>query len=165
MRLVHSMFAALLVLMASAPFAHAADAESENTVSSHAIEFSDVWARPSTAATGALYFTMTNKGESDDTLTGVASEVAAKTEVHEMTMTDMVMRMRKAESIAVPAGKSVAFAPGGYHVMLIGLKQPLTAGDEISLTLIFESAGEIALVVPVEARSPMKMKSMGGMAH
>lgn len=158
MRLFHPMFAILLVLMTGAPLSQAAETGSP-------ITFSDVWARPSATATGAVYLTMTNEGESDDALVSVASDVAAKTEVHEMTMTDMVMRMRKADSVALPAGQSVAFAPGGYHVMLIGLKHALAAGDDLSLTLRFEKAGEIVLTVPVEDRSPSKMPSMEHMGH
>jgi periplasmic copper chaperone A len=71
------------------------------------------------------------------------------------------------DGLPIPVGGSVVLKPGSYHVMLIGLKKPLTAGEKIALTLTFEKAGNISVTVPVQAMGAMQdkggMKGMGGM--
>jgi copper(I)-binding protein len=104
------------------------------------------WSRatPAGANTGAGYFTIENHGTATDRLIGGSSPVAVKVEVHQMTMTDGVMRMRPVDGgLAVEPGKSVTLEPNGFHVMLIGLKAPLKTGDKISATLQFEKAGKV----------------------
>lgn len=113
------------------------------------------WARPSTGKTGAAYFTIANSGPAEDALIGVESAAAAKSELHEMTMDGAIMRMRAVPRLAVAAGKSVAVAPGGLHVMLIGLKAPLRDGEAFPMTLVFEKAGRIAVSVQVQASAGM----------
>ena len=119
------------------------------------IEIAQPWARPSVVNTGAAYFRLTNKGESDDRLLSVEGDVAAKVEVHTMTMDGNIMRMRKVDSLPVPAGKSVSIEPGGLHVMLIGLKQPLVEGETFPLHLIFEKAGGVDITVHVQGKPPV----------
>ena len=112
------------------------------------------WARatPSGATTGAGYLTIENHGQADDRLVGVASPVAAKVEVHEMSMTGGVMRMRPVQGgVAIAAGKSVTLAPSGYHIMLMGLNAPLKQGDKVPVTLTFEKAGKAEVVLDVQA--------------
>ena len=89
---------------------------------------------------GAFYVTIVNTGAADR-LVAVASPVAGKVEMHESTSADGVMRMRGTASLAIPAGGTVRLAPGGYHVMLIALTQPLTVGQSVPVTLTFEKAG------------------------
>jgi copper(I)-binding protein len=64
------------------------------------------------------------------------------------------MRMREVDAIDLPAGREVRLEPGGLHLMLMGLKAPLKAGDKLSLTLRFERAGEVTLDVPISAKAP-----------
>jgi copper(I)-binding protein len=75
-------------------------------------------------------------------LVGVESPVAGAAEVHEMRHQDGVMRMRHIEVLDLPAGEVVRLAPGGYHVMLFALRQPLAAGDQVKLTLAVERDGK-----------------------
>lgn len=99
------------------------------------------WVRasvPQQTATGAF---MRLTASRDLRLIGARSDVAQNTEVHEMAMQGQMMRMREVAAVPLPRGQAVALAPGGYHVMLIGLKRPLSAGDQVALTLVFEDAG------------------------
>jgi periplasmic copper chaperone A len=114
------------------------------------------WARatPAGAQTGAVYMTLANKANTADSLTSASSDVAAKVQIHEMAVVNGIMQMRElANGLAIPAGGSVTLKPGSYHVMLIGLKKALAAGETIPLTLIFAKAGTIAVTVPVKAMS------------
>lgn len=122
------------------------------------------WARPSTGKTGAAYFTIENSGKADDALISVETDVAARAEIHTMTMEDMVMRMRKLDRLSLPGGETAKVAPGGLHVMLIGLKAPLKIGDRFPLRLTFGKAGSIEVSVLVE--TPEKAGGgMTGMGH
>lgn len=115
------------------------------------ISVADAWARASATRTGAAYLTIANGGKADDRLLEARSPVAEKVEIHDMTMEDMVMKMRRLDDLPVEAGSSVALAPGGKHIMLIGLSGPLTEGMAVPLTLVFEKAGEVAVEAPVRA--------------
>jgi uncharacterized protein YcnI/copper(I)-binding protein len=103
------------------------------------------------AKVGAGYLTIRNTGTAADTLLSVETPVAARGEIHDMGMTDEgVMRMRRlAEGIEIPAGGSVELKPGGKHLMLMDLKEPLKAGTTVTLKLIFKSGatGEVQLPV------------------
>lgn len=121
------------------------------------VEIADAWARatPGGARNGAAYLTV--QSPTGDRLTGAASPVADKVELHTMTMDGGVMRMRELSAIDLPAGEKVTLKPGGLHIMLIGLKQPLQAGETIKLTLEFEKSGKrevTATIGPVGAAGP-----------
>ena len=100
--------------------------------------------------TGAGYLKLENKG-GDDRLLSARAGVSASVELHSMTMEGDVMRMRQVDGIELAAGKTVEFKPGGYHVMFVGLKAPLKAGDKFPAKLKFEKAGEVDVVFNVEA--------------
>ena len=128
---------------------------------------SQPWSRatPGGAKVAAGYLTIENKGTADDKLTGGSSDVAGKVQVHEMAMSNGVMKMRPLEGgLTIPAGKSVTLGPGGYHLMFMDLKQPLKQGSHFSGTLEFEKAGKLTVSFPVEsvgAQGPKDaMKSM-----
>ena len=109
------------------------------------------WARASAGAakTGAAYLTITDQGQ-PDRLTGASTPVAETTELHE-SMSDMgTMKMRPVPGLALAPGKAVKLAPGGHHLMLMGLKAPLKAGDTVPLTLRFERAQPMTVTVTVE---------------
>ncbi len=108
------------------------------------------WARATAPQqkVGGAYVTLTSPA--DDRLLGASSPAAGRVEVHEMRMDGNVMRMRElADGVPLPAGKAVAFAPGGYHIMLMDLKQPLAAGQTVSVRLRFQNAPPLDLQVPV----------------
>ncbi len=116
------------------------------------------WARATAPrqTVGGVYVTLTSPV--DDRLLSVSSPVAGHAEVHEMTMEGNVMRMRELTGgLKLPAGKAVALAPGGLHVMLVDLKQPLAAGQVIPVQFRFEHAPPVDLqvrVAPVGAQGP-----------
>jgi periplasmic copper chaperone A len=123
-----------------------------------------VWARPTAGAgtTSAAYFILTNNGVADE-LVGASTPVAASTGVHESIDDNGVMKMRPVTSIALVPGKPVTFRPGGYHVMLTGLKAPLKIGDSFPLTLSFAHAQPITVMVKVQAGAGMGGSPMPGM--
>ena len=106
-----------------------------NPLSTH-----DAWARPAdSGAMSAVYFTLGNAGAESDTLVAVASEIAARTEMHVSMQQGRTMHMSQVTSLPVPADDSVAFRPLGAHVMLMDLRRPLVPGDTLSVTLSFHS--------------------------
>lgn len=115
------------------------------------IEIRDVWARTSTQGmNSAVYFVIQNHNAEADELIGAASGVADAVEIHESKMEGDVMMMNRVESIALEPSAKVEFMPGGYHVMLIGLKQDLKAGDEIEVTLQFKNSPDITMKATVK---------------
>jgi copper(I)-binding protein len=112
------------------------------------------YARASVAGqtSGAAYLTLENKGRQNDSLIAAQSPAAQSVEIHTMSMTaDHVMRMREVGSIELKAQEKIVMQPGdGYHIMLLGLKAPLKAGDKLPLTLTFKKAGKVETSVSVE---------------
>jgi copper(I)-binding protein len=99
---------------------------------------------------GAAYMLLHNHSAEDDALVGASSEAAGIVEIHLSQMkADGTMEMLKQESIVIPADGEVELKPGSYHVMLIGLKQDLKTGDEITLTLHFKNHEDITLTIPI----------------
>jgi len=121
------------------------------------IEVSDGWVRPTIGQgrTTAAYFTVTNKGDQDDVLVAARSAKAKAVELHQTSMTaDGVMQMRPVEGgLPIPVGGTLQLAPGGMHVMIMGLDEALAAGGEFALTLEFSKAGPVEVVLPVGARA------------
>jgi copper(I)-binding protein len=118
------------------------------------LEIGHPWARatPPTAPTGGAFLTVTNKGTTPDRLVSVASPAAGTVQVHEMKMEGNVMRMREHEGgLEIAPGATVTLAPGGLHIMMMGLKAPLKQGEKVPLTLVFEKAGSIDVELAVVA--------------
>lgn len=139
MKAVHVMLTSVLLAL-SATTAFAGD-----------IEIKAPWVRGTVAgqtATGAFMEITSKSGAS---LVGAASPVAGVTEVHEMKMDDGVMKMRAVARLDLPAGKPVILGPGGYHVMLMNLKQTIKPGDSVPLTLQFEGKDKKVEMVEVAA--------------
>ena len=106
---------------------------------------------PPVAPNGAVYFRIENRGPASDRLVSAHSPIADRAEIHTHEMDGGMMTMRRVHAVEVPAQGEVAFKPGGLHVMLLGLKEPLVAGERFPLALGFEQAGTIE--APVEIRS------------
>jgi periplasmic copper chaperone A len=148
-------------LLAAASIAACAQAAKTSIV----IEDPYARATPAGALSGVVYMTLENKTNAADRLTGASSDVAAQVQIHEMSMVNGVMQMRQiADGLPIPAGESVALKPGGYHVMLIGLRKQLAAGETLPLTLTFEKAGNISVTVPIKAMGSLQ-DSHGGMSQ
>lgn len=122
------------------------------------IDINDAYARatPPGAPVGAVYFELRNQDTANDRLLSAESPVAERTEVHTHTMEDGVARMHEVPAVELPPGATVAFQPGGYHIMLIELKAALVEGETLPLTLVFERAGEVSLTVPIKKVTTLK---------
>jgi copper(I)-binding protein len=113
----------------------------------------NAWSRstPPAAKVGVVYFTLRNETKKSDRLLRISSPVAAKVEVHRTEVLDGIARMREVAVLHVEAGQTLEFQPGGLHVMLTGLRQPLVAGTKFDLELLFEVAGPRKVRVDVRA--------------
>ena len=113
----------------------------------------DAWARPAAAgADTAVYFTIINGKTVPDVLVGVSTDAAQSASLHQTTTDASGMTgMEMIPQVTIPAGGTVQFAPGGYHVMLVGLKQELKVGDQVKVTLTFEQAGVVQVTALVKA--------------
>lgn len=146
LKLLTAAFAALLPMSAAADHSgHTAGDDAIIAVHPYA------FATAATAKTGGAYVSLENHGPAD-TLVGVRSDVAKRVELHESLQEDGVMKMRAVEGVLLSEGGAIEMAPGGYHIMLMGLDQPLVAGESVPITLVFESGAELAVETPVKAR-------------
>lgn len=111
---------------------------------------------------GGAYLTVENKGKTADRLLAAASPVAKSVEIHTMSMDGNVMKMREVGAIEIKPAAKIEMKPGaGYHLMLLGLRQPLKAGDKFPLVLTFEKAGKTEVSVTVRDQHDMH----GGAHH
>lgn len=104
------------------------------------------WTRatPGGAKVAGGYLKVTNAGSAPDRLIGGSTDVAGRIEVHEMSITDGVMRMRQlGGGLEIKPGASVELTPGGYHLMFVDLKRRLSQGETVAATLRFEKAGTV----------------------
>ncbi len=140
-----------LVLISASTFSYAgAETNAGNVV------VTDAWTRASAPGqdVGAAYMTLTSV--TDIVLTSADSPVAGTVEIHSMTMDNGVMKMRMLDTLQLPAGKPVKLTPGGLHLMLFDLKQPLKTGDSTTFTLHFaDSKGKTSSIT---VNSPIKTK-------
>ena len=148
-----------LILILGALFLAACSVTMSNEVAAK-----DYWARSGMKdGNSAAYMLIQNDTSTDDELIGISSDVAQAAELHLSQMkADGTMEMIPQEAIALPADGEVELKPGSYHVMLIGLKQDLKAGDEISLTLKFKNHADLTLTIPVKDAEGMGGSGMDG---
>jgi periplasmic copper chaperone A len=153
-------FAHIFLFAACAPSAE----PGEPAVSQNGIEIYRPWARSAAmkadmgegmhgggAVTGAFMLIKNPTGQ-DDMLLSASSDAAAEVQIHQTSMSGGVMSMSEVFGIEIPAGRQAELKPGGYHIMLIGLKEELKAGQTVTLRLVFQNAGEV--VVEAEVRNP-----------
>lgn len=120
----------------------------------------DAWARATVAQQKSTGIFLQIESKKDAKLIKAKTDVAEMTEIHEMSMDNNVMKMREVESIALPAGKLVELKPGGFHIMLMQLKNQVKVGDEIALTLTIETADKKQETIEVKAKArAMTMKA------
>ena len=113
------------------------------------ITIDNAWVRPSIGnlPNSAGYMTIHNGGNGLDRLINISGEIADRIEIHVHSKDGDIMRMRKvSDGVVVPAGGEVSFEPGGFHIMILGVRHKLIAGDHIELKLQFENSG--AMTVP-----------------
>jgi len=145
-----SLLAALSVspLQASDGHGH----EHHETGNPNTVMVEQAWARATPPGTenGAVYLMIHNHGDEDDRLIGAEMDVSDRVEIHQSTERDGMYRMAELEDgLDIPAGEQVSFEPKSYHIMLLGLHEPLAQGDEHELTLEFEQAGSESVTVQV----------------
>ena len=141
--------AVLPVYAEQTPQAAAQSAEQQEKT----IAVSNAWSRelPPTAPVGAAFMHIENHNELPDRLISANSAIADVTELHAHIHEGDIMRMVKVDGIDIPAHGQVSLEPGGYHIMLIDLKKPLVAGQQLPLTLQFEHAGQVNVTVDVKS--------------
>jgi copper(I)-binding protein len=140
-----------IAVLAAALASGSASAMAQNDARAN-LRIEHPYARPTPpgARTGGAYLTIENRGQ-QDRLIRVATPAAGAAEIHSMTMEGNVMRMRAVAAVEIPSHATTALKPGGFHVMLMDLKQPLVAGGTLPLSLTFEKAGTIDVTARVEA--------------
>jgi periplasmic copper chaperone A len=158
------MFRTILVAaMLAAGFAFGAAAQQSPST----IAVTNVWARatPPGAKTGAVYVTVKNSGKAADKLVSISTPVAGEAQLHTTTTEKGVMKMRPLTAIDVKPGASVTLKPGGMHVMLMDLKQPLKEGTSFPVVLDFEKAGRVETMAKVQkvGASAMETDNKPGM--
>lgn len=102
------------------------------------------WSRPAAqGTTGAGFMTLANPDAKPDALVAAESPAAREVQIHQSSMKGGVASMQRASRVPVPASGRVTFAPGGYHLMLMGLTKPLKAGETVPVTLTFASGAKV----------------------
>jgi len=144
-----AIFLSLLFLTTPA-WAH--EEKSEHLTISHP------WSRATAPSqkVGAVFMKISTNGANEDRLIGAESPDAETVQIHGHTMVNDVMRMRPVDGVVIPATGEAVLAPGGFHIMLIGLKAPLFEETVIPLTLIFEKAGKVEIEAVIEAPGARK---------
>lgn len=140
-------------------------AEHAQMVMAGDIKIEKAWTRatPEGAKAGGAFVTLTNQGSEADRLLDVRSDVAAKVEIHEMSMNDGVMKMQRLEDgLALAAGATVELKPGSFHIMMMGLQKAIGADEMVNITLVFERAGEVDVMFPA---APLGAPSMDDTKH
>jgi copper(I)-binding protein len=108
-----------------------------------------VRAMPPGQSVSAAFLGLSNTGKEDHALVAAETSVAMMVELHEHTMAEGMMQMRKVEKIDLPAGATVELKPGGLHIMLINLKSQLKPGDEVEIILIYRDGSKATVQAPV----------------
>lgn len=159
---------ASLAMLAVAFSTLSATAEDMDHVVAGALSIERPWTRataPGAPAAGG-FLTITNEGAEGDRLLGGSTRRAERLEIHQVAMDGDVMRMRPLpDGLTIPAGETVVLAPGGYHIMLMGLKEPFTEGGSVEITLEFERAGRVDLTMPVGAIGANGPAGVPGRGH
>jgi|SRR5437764_1761395 len=124
----------------------------------------DAWIQegPPSQKITAAFMVIENHAAADISLVSAGADAARVVELHKMELEDGMMKMRRVDSINVPAGGSVELKPGGYHLMVIGLKKELKEGDEVKVTLRFTGDVLKTVTVPVKKRDSAQEERSSG---
>jgi copper(I)-binding protein len=115
------------------------------------VQVSGAWARATMPGQKVAGVYLQLRSDTRATLIGVKTDAAKAAEVHRMTTEDGVMKMRRVDSLVLPAGETVVLEPGGYHLMLIDINRPLKVGDQVAVVLVIEQSGK-RVELPVRAQ-------------
>jgi len=171
----------IIVLLALIVFSHN-PANAADDISLGDLVLSAAWSRASTGLKrpGSAFLSITNTGSADDRLIDAHTPAAARAELHNHTMDNGVMKMRRVQAVDVPAGGMAMLKPGSFHIMLFELTSMLKEGDIFPMNLTFEKAGKTTVMVHVgkvgagkshghstkhKSKHKQDMKSHGHMKH
>jgi len=119
------------------------------------MEVHQAWVRPTAQGeTAAVYLTIHNHSASDDELVGASTPVADAVEIHQSKMENDIMQMSMLTSVPIAADEEIIFTPGGYHIMLVNIKEELVLGEHIGLILHFKNHEDIVVEVNVADSMP-----------
>ena len=138
------------ILAAATSAAHAADYKLG------ALTIRQPWSRPAQAGmNGVGFMTIANAGKTPVTLTRAETPVAGSVEIHQSAMVGGVMTMRELDKgVVIPAGGQIAFAPGGYHFMILSLKADQKVGQKVPVTLVFDNGRKVQVDLTVQLTPP-----------
>lgn len=141
---------ALTAILAASSAAHAADYKLGT------ITVRQPWSRPAQAGmNGVGFMTVVNAGKTPVTLTRMETAASASVEIHQSAMANGVMTMRELEKgLVIPAGGQIAFAPGGYHFMILSLKAEQKLGQKVPVTLVFDNGRKLKVDLAVQLSPP-----------
>ena len=145
-RLTPSLLCSIILSATAFVALAAASPACADDVKAGTLQLSAPWTRatPKGAKIGGGYLKIANTGTAADRLIGGSVAVADKVEIHEMSMTNGVMKMRElANGLEIKPGQVVELKPGSIHLMFVGLKRPLTEGEHLKATLVFAKAGKV----------------------
>jgi len=152
-------------LKAPAPGVKLAAATATSGMKAGTLTIEQAWSRatPAGAKVGGGYVKVTNTGSQPDRLVGGTLPLASRVEVHSMSLDGTVMRMKPVEGgLEIKPGETVEFKPGGYHLMFMDLKEPLSAGQTLKGALVFEKAGTVEVEFSVQ---PLGASGPAGHSH
>jgi copper(I)-binding protein len=155
-----------LFAIAAAALTFAATDTNAHSYRAGALTIGHPWARPAPAGmlTAVGYLSITNAGKTPDTLVGATSPLVRRIEIHQSTMKAGIASMPEVSGgLTIAAGQTVALAPGGYHLMLIGPRKAFNPGDHIPATLRFAHAGEVNVYFLVQVSPPTAAQPMPAM--
>lgn len=159
MKLAGHMISALVIAFIVGGHVHAQTSEPRS------IRVEGAWARatPARAKAGAAYVTVVNNGTTADSLQSATTPLAQKVQFHKESEENGISRMRELRAVKIDPGAKATLKPGDLHMMMIGLKQPLKAGQTFPLTLIFERAGKVDVTVSVAKIGAMQHGDISSM--
>ncbi len=115
------------------------------------VKVEDAWVRGTVATQKSTGAFMRLTPSANARLVSASSPVAGLVEIHEMAMDKDVMKMRQVPGLDLAAGRTLELKPGGYHVMLMDLKQPIKGGESVPITLVFEDAAKVRFTQEIQA--------------
>jgi copper(I)-binding protein len=143
----------LPVLLLAIAAAVAACSSDDGAASCDEVDLENAWVRLPAGENTAFYFDASNGGDAEVAVVSATSDIATRYALHETEMVDGQMEMKAVpdQQVAVPAGETVSFEPGGLHVMIMGLTTDLQEGDSVDFTIGFDADCSIDVEAPVEA--------------
>ena len=160
-------FFSSLMLGAILTLTAACQAEHKTAQAADSVKIENPYARaaPPGQANSGAFMTFVNTGDVDHSVKSAASPVADTVELHTHTNNNGVMEMRQVPQIDVPAKGRTELKPGGLHIMLLGLKQAMKAGETAEITITFEDGSSTTVKAPIQDVTPPAGGHMGGMQH